>query len=95
VDEFDDGGVEDRAIALVTAQPGSHEQHCRPHPFSAARLDIPANLWNDRNLRLDVANELAIHELEVAANGLEDLRKGGCFFHALLRLKLYHGLKRR
>jgi hypothetical protein len=46
-------------------------------------------------LRLDVANELAIHELEVAANGLEDLRKGGCFFHALLRLKLYHGLKRR
>jgi hypothetical protein len=52
-------------------------------------------LRNDGDLRLDVTDELPINELEVAADRLEDLRKGRCFFHAWLRLELYHGRKRR
>jgi hypothetical protein len=42
-----------------------------------------------------VPHELAIDGLEVAADRLEDLRKGRSFLHAWLRLELYHGRKRR
>src|SRR5258706_8878378 len=95
VNELDDGGIEDRAIPLITTQPGGHKEHGGPHPFATARLDISADLRDDGDLRFDVAYELAIHQLEVAADRLKDLRKGRCFFHAWLRLKLYHGRKRR
>ena len=43
------------------------------------------------DLRFDVTAELAIDLFEVGANRLEDLRKGRRFFHAWLRLGLYHG----
>ena len=95
VNEFDHRGVENRAIALISAQSGRHEQDRRAHPFAAAGLNVTADLRNDVDLRLDMTDELAIHQLEVAADRFEDLRKRWGFFHAWLRLELYHGRKRR
>ena len=85
VDEFDDGGVQHRPIALIPAQPRGHQQHGGPDTLSAARLNVAADLRDQIDLRLDMAPEFPIHLLEVGANRLEDLRQGRRrFFHSNL-----------
>ena len=84
MDELDDGRVEDRAVALVACQTGGHQQHGGTNPLAAARLDVLPDLGDELHLRLDVADELAVHLLEVGADRLEDLRQGERrFFHSL------------
>ena len=58
VDELHDRGVQHRAIAGVAAQAGGHQEDRRPHALAAALLDIAAHLRNQRDARLDVADEL-------------------------------------
>jgi hypothetical protein len=40
VDELDDGGIEDAAIAGVAAQARRHQQDGRPHALAAAHLHV-------------------------------------------------------
>ena len=77
VDELDDRGVEHGAIALVAAQPGRHQQHGGAHALAAAVLDVAAHLGNQRDARLDVADELLLDRLEITADRFEDLRQVG------------------
>ena len=77
VDELDDRGIQHGAIALVAAQPGRHQEHGGAHALAAAALDVAAHLGNERNARLDVADELLLDRLEVTADGFEDLRQVG------------------
>ena len=65
-------GVEHRAIAGVAAQARGHQQDGGPDPLAAALLDVAAHLGNQRDPRLDVADELALDGLEIFANGLEE-----------------------
>jgi hypothetical protein len=82
MDELDDRGEEDGEVALEAAEAGRHEQHRRADALSAAVLDVAADFRDDRDVRFDVACELALDLLEVEANGLEDVREGYWrFFH--------------
>ena len=64
VDELDDRGVQDRAVAGVADQPRGHQQHRRADPLAAAGPDVLADLRNQRDLRLDVAREFLVDLLE-------------------------------
>ena len=77
VNEFDDRRVQDRPIAGVAAEARRHQQHRGTNALSAAGLDVPPDLRNQLDLRLDVPAEFTIDRLEVGANGLEDLRQRG------------------
>jgi len=73
VNEFDHGGVEDRAVAAIAAQPRGHEQDGRPHAFAAAHLDIAAHLGNELDTGLEVASEFPLDARQLIAHRLEDL----------------------
>jgi hypothetical protein len=77
VDELHDRRVEHGAVALVAAQARRHQQHRRADALAAARLDVAAHLGNERDARLDVADELLLDGVEVAADRFEDLRQLG------------------
>ena len=86
VDELDHRGVEDGPIAFIAAQTRRHQQDGRADPFAAARLDVLADGRDQRDLRLDVAGELAIDPLEIGADRLEYLRqRGRRLFHRSLQ----------
>src|SRR5712691_4589633 len=86
VNEFHDGGVQNRAIALVPREACGHEQHGRTNPLAAARLDVLADFRDQIDVRLHVPAEFAIDLLEVDANRLEDLRESGQLFHSELEV---------
>src|SRR5262249_25367239 len=81
VNELDDGRVEHGAIARVTGEARGEEQHRRAHALAAARLNVASDPRNDLHLRLDVTDELLIHEFEIVSNRLENLRQRGGVFH--------------
>ena len=58
-----------------------HQQHRRPDPLAAAVLDVVADRRDQRDLRLDVARELALDLAKIVANRLEQLGEsdGGRF----------------
>ena len=73
MDELDDGGVENGAVAGVAAEARRHEQHGRAHPLSAARPDVLADLRNQRDPRLNVTAEFLVDFLEIGPDRFEDL----------------------
>ena len=76
VNELDDGGVQNRAVAGVAHEARGHQEHRRTDALAAARADVLADLRDQRDLRLDVACELLVDLLQVGADRLEDLRQG-------------------
>ncbi len=73
VDELDDGRIQDGALALVAGQARGHQQDGGTDPFTAARLDVLADLGDQIDLGFDLTAEFAIHLLQVGANRFEDL----------------------
>ncbi len=73
MDELDHRGVEDRAISRVARQARRHQQDGRTDPLAAALLDVAPHFGDQRDARLDVADELTLDGLEILSNGLEDL----------------------
>src|SRR3989442_9431774 len=59
----------------MAARMAGYAEHGGPHAFAAARLDVPADLGNQLDLRFDVTRELAIDLFQVVTNRLEDLRE--------------------
>ena len=75
VDELDDRRVQNRAVALVAAEARGHQQDRGPDPLSAARLNVVADLRDQVDLRLDVADRIPHRPSQVGANRLENLRE--------------------
>ena len=75
MDELDHRRVEHGAVAGVSAEPRRHQQDRGADPFASAALDVAAHLGDERHAGLDVADELLLDRLEVAADRFEDLRQ--------------------
>ena len=61
------------ALARVSRHARRHQQHRRPDPLAAAVLDVVPDGRDQRDLRLDVAGELALDLAKILANRLEQL----------------------
>jgi hypothetical protein len=75
VDEFDDRGVEHRAVAFGPTETRRHQQNRRSDPLAAAVLDVPPHFRNQGDSGLDVADEFLLDRLQILADGFEDLRQ--------------------
>src|SRR5580765_6497587 len=64
--------VQHGAVALVAAEPRSHQQYRGPDPLAAALLDVLPDLRDERDLRLQVTAELALDFHQVVADRLEE-----------------------
>jgi hypothetical protein len=77
VNELDDGGVQNGALALVAAEPRGHQQNGGPDALAAAVLNVATHFGNERDARLNVTYELALDRLEILTDRLEDVRQVG------------------
>src|SRR5688500_7843443 len=77
VNELHDRRIEHGAVASVSAQSRSHQQHRGAHALAAAFLYVPAHLGDQRDARLDVLYKLLLDGFEILTDRLEDLGKIG------------------
>ena len=76
MDEFDDGCVENGAVAVVAAEPRRHQQHGGPNALTAGGLNVLADLRDQIDLGLNMPAELQIDAFQVGTDRLEELREG-------------------
>ena len=72
VNELDDRAVDDVAVALVAQHLRDEQQQGRAEALAAAGQDVIAHVADGRNLRLEVAPQLVLDELQFRRDGLEE-----------------------
>src|SRR5690606_11810523 len=78
VDELDHRRVQHGHLAAgVAGEPGGHQHDGRPYPLATALLEVPADLGNQLDAGVDMAEEGLVDALEVGPDWFEQLREVG------------------